>query len=459
MAGIGFRLQKILHQNTFRGLVEAYIYSALISSGPWLLSIIGLALIGVYASVFINLESAVIFKTMVIYTYMGTLIITGPVQMGTTRYIADRLFVNDYKALLPCFQWVAGWVIIFTGIVAGIFYAFSGLSLSLMVAGTALFQIIAVCWTSMIFLSAAKDYNSIVLSFALGYSFSVVASLSCASYWGVSGLAWGFVAGQIILVVLLSVRIRLEFPSNRSADSLVVAHWKKMPYLLVIGFCYNAGIWVDKVIFWFSPFGEKIKGTFYFYLSADYDTCLFVAYCSIVPAMALFLIRVETGFYKHYAAFYSIITRGGTLRQIREKKHDMSEALRLSMLRLFKLQGGFTLILLIFTPWILPKIGISLHLIPLMRISLIAAFLQVMLLFVIIITLYFDWQKEVMFLTIIFFLSNFILTMITIFSSEKFHGWGYMLSCLISLCSAFYFIEKRMKTLEYETFAKHPINA
>ncbi|MHC4870845.1 MAG: exopolysaccharide Pel transporter PelG, partial [Planctomycetota bacterium] len=424
MAGIGFRLQKILRENTFRGLVEAYIYSALISSGPWLLSIIGLALIGAYSGVFINTESTLVFKTMVIYTYMGTLIITGPIQMGTTRYIADRLFVNDYKSLLPCFQWVAGWIIIFTGIFAGIFYAFSGLSLSLSLAGTALFQVIAVCWTSMIFLSAAKDYNSIVLSFALGYSFSVVASLSCASYWGVNGLAWGFVAGQAVLTILLSVRIRLEFPSNRSADSMVVSHWKQMPFLLLIGFFYNAGIWIDKIIFWFSPFGEKIKGTYCFYLSADYDTCLFIAYCSIVPAMALFLIRIETGFYKHYAAFFSIITRGGTLNQIREKKQDMSGALRLSMLRLLKLQGGFTLLLMLFTPWILPKIGISLHLIPLMRISLIAAFLQAMLLFIIIITLYFDWQKEVMLLAMIFFFSNFILTLISIYSAEKFHGWG-----------------------------------
>jgi uncharacterized membrane protein len=64
-----------------------------------------------------------------------------------------------------------------------------------------------------------------------------------------------------------------------------------------------------------------------------------------------------------------------------------------------------------------------------------------------------------MLLAMIFFFSNFILTLISIYSAEKFHGWGYMLSCLISLCSAVYFIEKRMKILEYETFAKHPINA
>jgi uncharacterized membrane protein len=34
MAGIGFRLRRILDQESYMATIEAYIYSALISSGP-----------------------------------------------------------------------------------------------------------------------------------------------------------------------------------------------------------------------------------------------------------------------------------------------------------------------------------------------------------------------------------------------------------------------------------------
>ena len=41
MAGIGFELRKILNRDSYFALVRAYAYAGLISSGPWILSILG----------------------------------------------------------------------------------------------------------------------------------------------------------------------------------------------------------------------------------------------------------------------------------------------------------------------------------------------------------------------------------------------------------------------------------
>ena len=47
MAGIGFELRKILSKDSYTSTMRAYLYAGLISSGPWVLSIISVMLIGV----------------------------------------------------------------------------------------------------------------------------------------------------------------------------------------------------------------------------------------------------------------------------------------------------------------------------------------------------------------------------------------------------------------------------
>ena len=45
MAGIGFELRKILSRDTYTATLHAYVYAGLISSGPWVLSIISVSVI------------------------------------------------------------------------------------------------------------------------------------------------------------------------------------------------------------------------------------------------------------------------------------------------------------------------------------------------------------------------------------------------------------------------------
>ncbi|MCX7934788.1 MAG: exopolysaccharide Pel transporter PelG, partial [Planctomycetota bacterium] len=155
MAGIGFRLQHLLRPGTYRGIAAAYCYAAFITAGPWLLSIGALQILALAASwCEISRHDALIFRTIVIYTYAGTLILTGLIQMGTTRYVADRLYVNDTLALAPCYQWTAIGVALVSGLLASIFYAHSSMGITISLAAIALFQSVAINWLGMVFLSA-----------------------------------------------------------------------------------------------------------------------------------------------------------------------------------------------------------------------------------------------------------------------------------------------------------------
>lgn len=455
MAGIGFRLQRILRNNTYRGLMEAYFYSALVSSGPWLLSILGLVLIDNYAGLFVGRDQALYFRAMVTYTYMGALVLTGPFQLNTTRFIADRLYVNDQEAMLPCFHFVGSLTVGGAALVAVVFYSLGGAPVLEIVAGMILFQSVCLTWIAMIFLSAAKDYLAIVRAFALGYGLGVVASIWGAREAGFPGLLMGFVAGQVVLTLLLCVRVRKEFPSPRAWDSLVTRHWRRMPWLFWIGLWYNLGVWIDKILFWYSPHGIHVRGLFN--TTEYYDTALYMAYLSIVPAMALFLIRIETGFYKQYAAFFSVITQRGDLKDIISQKASMVEALRLSVARLLKLQGGVTLVLLFIAPQLLQRLGVPVVMVPTFRLALLAAFVQVMLLFLFIILLYFDWQKEVGLISALFCLGNAAFTLVSFHYDTKYHGLGYLAGCLFALVVGLFILESRVAEVEYDTFTRQPM--
>ena len=107
MAGIGFEIRKLLRKESYTGLLQAYAYAGIISSGPWVLSIIGILVIGLISATVIVPEVLISqFQVSVTYLMVSSLIFTGVVQLGFTRFIADRLFEKKDDLVLPNFNGV-----------------------------------------------------------------------------------------------------------------------------------------------------------------------------------------------------------------------------------------------------------------------------------------------------------------------------------------------------------------
>lgn len=87
MAGIGFELRKMLKRDSLLGLLRAYTYAGIISSGPWILSIVGILLIGILSLPFVVPGSLITqFQVSVTYLIAVSLILTGPLQLAFTRF-------------------------------------------------------------------------------------------------------------------------------------------------------------------------------------------------------------------------------------------------------------------------------------------------------------------------------------------------------------------------------------
>ncbi|MEN7529606.1 MULTISPECIES: exopolysaccharide Pel transporter PelG [unclassified Cupriavidus] len=453
MAGIGFELRKMLRRDSLSGMLSAYAYAGVISSGPWVLSILGILLIGLLSIGWV-IPGALItqFQVSVTYLIACSLILTGPMQLSFTRFTSDRLFERRGDLVLSNYHAVA---LLVTGLAGAIglacaVWAFpeqSVLYRLLMIAG---FVIMSNIWIAAIFLSGMKQYKAIVWTFFIGYTITVLAALALRSR-GLEGLLGGFVAGQLCLLVGMITLIYRNYTSHRFMSFEVFQKRYSYPSLIFIGLFYNLGIWVDKFMFWYAPStGQAVIGPLH--ASIIYDIPVFLAYLAIIPGMAVFLVRIETDFVEYYDAFYNAVRGGSSLEHIEDMRNTMVQTIRLGLYEIVKVQAIASLLLFVIGGWLLNLLGISELYLPLLYVDVIGASLQVVLLGVLNIYFYLDRRREVLMLTGTFVVLNFVLTRLTLELGPAWYGYGFAVSLLVVVALSLYLLDRKLDRLEYETY-------
>ena len=454
MAGIGFELRRLLRKNTLIGLVEAYAYAGIIGSGPWVFSIVGILLIGLFsASLVVPSLLVTQFQTSVTYLVAGSLILTGLVQLAFTRFISDRLFEKKREQVLPNLHGLLLIVILAASLLGSLllFVALPGLGVAyrlLMLAG---FVIMCAVWVLTVLLSGMKRYQAIVLLFAGSYALIVVLSLLLRPL-GLEGLLGGFVFGNLVLLAgmwALTVHdfagpgpfLRFDFLRPELA----------YPTLMAIGVLYNLAVWADKFMFWyFPPTSEPIIGSFR--ASLIYDLPVFLSYLSIIPGMAVFLVRIETDFVEYYNKFYDAVRSGGSLEFIENMRDEMVYSIQQGLGEIGKIQTLAILTTFVAGPALLDALGISQLYLPLLYVQVIGAGLQVALMAVLNVFFYLDQRRIVLFLCVEFLLLNVLFTAATLWLGAALYGYGFTLAVLLTLASGLVLLSRQLSRLEYETF-------
>ncbi len=261
MAGIGFELRELLRRDSLWGLVRAYAYAGLISSGPWVLSILGVMGIGVLSVGPVAAVEVRQFLVSVTYLMAGSLILTGALQLTFTRFIADRLFDKEERSVLPNLLGALTLAIGAAGVLGSLVFVPLPASMAWAhLGGTLVYRVLLVvtlatlsgCWITVVLLSGLKEYRRVMGSFLAGYFVSFVAALALRPF-GLSGLLGGFLAGQILLLFLMLALVVARYPSDRLLSFDFLDRRRAYLSLSATGLLYNVGIWIDKLIFWFTP--------------------------------------------------------------------------------------------------------------------------------------------------------------------------------------------------------------
>jgi uncharacterized membrane protein len=453
MAGIGFELRKILKSESYTGLFQAYAYAGIISSGPWILSIIGVLVIGLMSLTVVIPDFLITqFQVSVTYLIVFSLILTGFLQPAFTRFIADRLFEKQDTAVLPNFHGA----ILVTTVCSGLLGMAVALSLfpqqSVIYRGLMLssFVVLSNIWIATIFLSGMKEYKAIVRLFGLGYFITVVCALALRKL-NLEGLLAGFLLGHFVLLLGMMTLTMRSYPSNTFISFDFLKKNRMYTSLLWVGFFYNLGIWIDKIVFWYFPdTSQGIIGPLR--ASLIYDLPIFLAYLSIIPGMAVFLVRMETDFVEYYTEYYNAVREGGSLQHIEEMRDEMVYTVRQGIFEIVKIQAIAVLITFVAGPALLRLLGISQLYLSLLYIDVVAAGLQVVFLGLLNVFFYLDKRRIVLFLASFFVASNLGFTLLSLHLGAAYYGYGFALSLLLSVLIAIYILDKKLDVLEYETF-------
>ena len=454
MAGIGFELRKLLEKDNYLGLCQAYAYAGIISSGPWVLSIIGILLVGFFSLGVVYPQMVIVqFQVSVTYLILSSLILTGFIQLGFTRFIADTLFRKQDDLVVPNFN---GLLLLVTGVgglcgILALFFLFSGMSMSyrmLMLSG---FVILCAIWVATIFLSGMKQYKQIVALFGIGYAVTVAGALLLRPL-GMEGLLLGFVFGHLVLLGGMVGLILRTFPLQGEIIAFDFLRPGAM-YLTLIwsGFLYNLAVWTDKLMFWFNPdTSQHIIGPLR--ASLLYDLPIFLAYMAIIPGMAVLLGRIETDFVEYYEKFYDSVRGGGSLEQIENLRDNMLFTVRQGLFEIFKIQAITVILIFVLGEKLLVWIGISTLYLPLLYVDAVAVGLQVVLLGILNIFFYLDKRVIVTWLCLLFLVANAGLTWLSLQLGVSFYGYGFAVALLLTVLTGMHLLTRKLDVLEYETF-------
>ncbi|QGX38632.1 exopolysaccharide Pel transporter PelG [Permianibacter aggregans] len=452
MAGIGFEIRKILERDSYWDVLKAYGYAGLVSGGPWVLSILGVMAIGVLAVVLGVAQTHVnAFQICVTYLMALSLIWTGGMQLMFTRFVADQAYAKAQADVLPNLMGVllltmAGGFLWSVPVVA---LMFSG-SLLLRLLLIANFVVLSGLWLALIFLSGMKAYRRIVRTLATGYLLAILIALAF-SRWQLEGLLTGVLIGHSYLLFAFLRHIIREYPGQTFLRFDFLERRKSFYSLFAVGTLYYLGVWVDKFIFWFVPYtSEPVIGPLR--ASIIYDLPIFLAYLFILPGMAVFLVRMEADFAEQYERFYRAVREGDTLMHIEYRRDQMVYTARQGIYEIFKVQGLTVVLCLLWGRDLLAAVGISPLYIYLFYIDVVAVSVQVLLMAILNVLFYLDARREVLVITLSFFLSNLVLTSATLFLGAETFGYGFAVSVTFSAFLGLFMLSQKFNRLEYETF-------
>lgn len=458
MAGVGFALRRLAERGDLLGVVQAYAHSAAASTGPWLLTILCLAALTVEAIPVVGSEGVTLFRAMVTYNFAFSLVFSGAIVRVVTRCLADQIY--EHRADQAPGMLIGGLIVLCLVQVPLVvpFYVFVvDLSPTLTIHALINYFLVTALWLAGVFLTALRVYMVISLSFVVGLGIALGLALLGGRWAGTEGMLIGFNTGLGAIVFLLVARTFAEYPYRSVHMFRFLATFRPYWSLAAAGFLYNVAIWVDKWIMWLAPERERLPSGFIH--NGVYDSAMFLAYLSIVPSMAVFLLHLETRFYERYLRFYREIENHATYDRITQDHQTLIGELIGGLRNLIVIQATISLLCVILAPRILEALGISFLQLGIFRFGVLGAFFHVLLLCLTIILSYFELRAHVLFLTVFFLATNTIFTWYSLIHGFPYYGYGYFASALLSFLIGALVTFRELGRIPYHTFITQPPTA
>jgi polysaccharide biosynthesis protein PelG len=455
MAGIGFQLRRLARQDTISSVVAAAGHAAVIAAGPWLFTIFALAAIGFIADQITGRDVLANFRAIVIYAFATSLVMAAPITIVATRLVGDALWLKrpqDVRGLLLA-SYVATILPIVVGVSAEVVLLRVEFGAAIALMGASL--LVALIWVALAFCGAVRDYRGVTLSFVGGLLIALVASIAVA----VAGLesnamAWAFTGGLTFTFFGLTSRVFATFPQAPGPllDSLEKIDEGSRRYMrLMLGsFLGNAGVWIDKVVYWLSIEGSRLENGLLH--APAYDSTMFIASLVIVPSLASFVLSLETGFFDRYQQYFATIANHGTLAQIENARQRLQRYTLEHLVLITVSLAGLAAIVILTAPIIIEALGLQFRQIAILRYGALGAVFHFVFIAASSVLLFFDRRRRYLILQALFLVLNAGFAWGSLRLGEDYYGAGYFAACLVCAAVAYRMAEKTFDRLNFLTF-------
>ncbi|MEZ5818165.1 MAG: exopolysaccharide Pel transporter PelG [Hyphomicrobiaceae bacterium] len=455
MAGIGFELRKLAERDTLTTVLAAGGHAAVIAAGPWLFTILALAAIGTTTERLLGLARLAEFRVVIIYAFAISLVLASPVTIVATRLVADALWLKRPAEVRPLLlaALAASLVVVATGTLFLIAYFQPPAVVAAPLAAASM--LVGLIWVVLAFCGAVRDYAGVTLSFLLGLVLSMLMAIAAAILGGgPMAMVWGFLVGLSAVFFGLVARVLAAFPHPapdpaaglRTLAAGLAEYWR-----LALGALVGAtGVWIDKWLLWFSSWGEVLRiGLRHAPL---YDSAMFIASLGIIPALAAFVLRLETHFFERYQRYYATIGGHGTYGQIEAARRHMHVHTLENLALVTIAQIGVSAVLVLLAPVLIDALGLQFRQVSILRYGALGAVFHFIFIACSAMLLFFDRRRTYLRVQFMFLLTMAGATLVTLRLGEEYQGVGYFVACLATAFVAYRLADRTFADLNYLTF-------
>jgi uncharacterized membrane protein len=460
MAGIGFELKKLFSEKSASGYLKAYTYTAVVTTGPFVL-LTGMILItqlmfSFFGASYMEKE---IYVLSIVYPFIFSQILSSGFTMVITRYLADLLYSGKYEEIAPSLYGVIALALMFGSIPAIWFFWDSPLDIYMKFLTYSFYMLMTVIWLECVYLSALKDYVKILKAYFYGMLLSVTLAF-CAFYFKplpiLYGVMLGMNIGGLVICLLLFAGIEKFFNHNNLKNFRFLVGFETNTKLFFINLFYTVSIYIPNIIIWQGTMGINVLDTYKY--SPVYDVATFYAFLSILPVAVIFVVATEVNFYEKYAVYFTYITGKGNYQEIVEARKDMLFVLWSEIRNVFELQLVVAMVFIALGNYIMPKVGLTGELLSMYNIIVLAAYCTSLLQIITVLLLYFEDQSGTLYVTGLFLLTNVLFHLAgEFFFGDVSYAFAFFCSAFLVLCFSILRIQYFTNRLDYFIFCSQPL--
>ncbi|MCR5282560.1 MAG: exopolysaccharide Pel transporter PelG [Lachnospiraceae bacterium] len=329
MAGIGFSLKRLFNKKGILNLCKAYGYSGIVTVGPMFLGVFLLLGVSFVAQIGgMDKHDRDLLNCMLTYSLLASLLITAWFNMVVTRFVSDRIFEEQEEKVMPSFFGCVVLELFLCLILYGGFLLFSGAGLVRGLLCLWFAMVMIVVWTEMIYMTALKDFQAIVLSFAIslmiGFLLALVVVLTGRTT--LESLLCCVIIGYGVLAVRYLKLMLDYFPRSEGSLFSFLRYFDRYPMLAVCGGMVRLGLFAHIIIMYFGPLKVQVEGLFY--NAPEYEIPALIAFFSLLISTVSFVVSVEVNFYPKYANYYGLFSDKGAIGDIRLAGKEMLDMLQ-----------------------------------------------------------------------------------------------------------------------------------